>query len=451
MANRHTGIEARTPAQELLDLLGPVDSFHDTSQLGAFGMPSGAMTEDMLAAAAVAGLATRFGPLEKVHAFWFAGMSCDGCSVAATGATNPSVESMMLGAHPGIPRVILHHPVLNMESGPHYLRPAEQAIEGTLNAPYVVILEGSIADEVVAHAAGGYWSATGEEPWGPQGELRPVSSTEWIARLAPNASAMIAIGTCATWGGVPAAVGNPTGAMSLMDFLGKDYRSVLGVPVVNVPGCPPVGDNFTETVAAVLYFLQGFGPLPEFDELGRPAWLFGETVHRRCVRGAYYEEGSFAHEFGDPECLVEVGCWGPVVNCNITARGAIKGIGGCMNAGGACIGCTMPGFPDKFTPFYKRPPGSLASTTISRLVGSLIRPLRKFSNNNLNREVRWDQQGAAPSAFSRERAEPSALADVGHKFYDKVRRSSDTSRGDADVWGKQPDEAASGRSPHVRT
>ena len=451
MANRHTGIEARTPAQELLDLLGPVDSFHDTSHLGAFGMPSGAMTEDMLAAAAVAGLATRFGPLEKVHAFWFAGMSCDGCSVAATGATNPSVESMMLGAHPGIPRVILHHPVLNMESGPHYLRPAEQAIEGTLNAPYVVILEGSIADEVVAHAAGGYWSATGEEPWGPQGELRPVSSTEWIARLAPNASAMIAIGTCATWGGVPAAVGNPTGAMSLMDFLGKDYRSVLGVPVVNVPGCPPVGDNFTETVAAVLYFLQGFGPLPEFDELGRPAWLFGETVHRRCVRGAYYEEGSFAHEFGDPECLVEVGCWGPVVNCNITARGAIKGIGGCMNAGGACIGCTMPGFPDKFTPFYKRPPGSLASTTISRLVGSLIRPLRKFSNNNLNREVRWDQQGAAPSAFSRERAEPSALADVGHKFYDKVRRSSDTSRGDADVWGKQPDEAASGRSPHVRT
>ena len=290
MSDRHTRSDhpdSRTPAQLLLEALGPAEGFHDMSHLGAFGMPSGAMTEDMLAQVAVAGLPTRFGPLEKVHAFWFAGMSCDGCSVAVTGATNPSVESLMLGAHPGIPRVLLHHTVINMESGPYYLRPAEQAIEGTLDAPYVVILEGSIADETIAHAQGGYWSAVGEEPWGANGELRSVSSTEWIARLAPNAAAMIAIGTCATWGGIPSAVGNPTGAMSLMDFLGKDYRSVLGVPVVNVPGCPPVGDNFTETVAAVLYFLQGFGPLPEFDELGRPAWLFGETVHRRCVRGAY--------------------------------------------------------------------------------------------------------------------------------------------------------------------
>ncbi len=447
MAESSHTTQPRTPAEELLRLLGPVDTFHDTTQLGAFGMPSGAMTEDMLAPIATATGATRFGPLEKVHAFWFAGMSCDGCSVAVTGATLPSVESLMLGAHPGVPRVILHHPVLNIESGPHYLRPAEQAMAGELDAPYVVILEGSIADEAIAHVQGGYWSATGEEPWGPSGALRPVSSTEWIARLAPNAAAMIAIGTCATWGGVPSAEGNPTGAMSLMDFLGKDYRSVLGVPVVNVPGCPPIGDNFTETVAAVLYFLQGFGPLPEFDELGRPAWLFGETVHRRCVRGAYYEEGTFAHEFGDPECLVEIGCWGPVVNCNITSRGAIKGIGGCMNAGGACIGCTMPGFPDKFTPFYSRPPGSLASTTVSRMVGSVIRPLRKFSNNNLNREVRWDKHGARPSAYSREMTEPSALSNVGHKFYDRVRRHGDTARHDADVWGKRPDEAPSGGRP----
>ncbi|MGI8676866.1 MAG: hypothetical protein ACR2JT_08050 [Nocardioidaceae bacterium] len=453
MADRSTRSPVRnprTPAQELLDELGPVTQFHDTTHLGAFGMPSGAMTEDMLSSVATAGSPTRFGPLEKVHAFWFAGMSCDGCSVAVTGATLPSVESLLLGAHPGLPRVVLHHPVINVESGPYYLQPAEQAIAGRLDAPYVVILEGSIADEVVAHASGGYWSSTGEEPWGPDGDLRPVTSTEWVARLAPNAAAMIAIGTCATWGGVPSAEGNPTGAMSLMDFLGKDYRSVLGVPVVNVPGCPPIGDKFTETVAAVLYFLQGFGPLPEFDELGRPAWLFGETVHRHCVRGAYYEEGQFAKDFGDPECLVEIGCWGPVVNCNIASRGAIMSVGGCMNAGGACIGCTMPGFPDKFTPFYKRPPGSMASTVVSRMVGSVIRPLRKFSNNNLNREVRWDRQHATPSAFSREKSEPSALAHVNHKFYDALRRSGDTSRNDADVWGKRQDEAPSGGSPRTR-
>ncbi len=365
-----TSVDQKTPAQRLLDVLGPVDRWHDHEEIGDFGMPTRAFMEDMVEPLAKAGLGSRLGPLEKVHAFWFAGMSCDGCSVAVTGAQAPSVESLLMGAHPGLPRVVLHHPVLNVESGPNYLRAHENALKGELGAPYVIILEGSISDETMAMAGTerdnyGYWSAQGEEPWGRNGENRIVSSDEWIARLAPNAAASIAIGTCATWGGIPSADGNPTGAMSLMDFLGKDYRSVFGVPVVNVPGCPPIGDNFNETVAAILYFLQGFGPLPEFDELGRPAWLFGETVHRHCVRGAYYEEGTYAETFGDPECLVEIGCWGPVVNCNITSRGAINHVGGCMNSGGACIGCTMPGFPDKFTPFYKRPPGSLVSTRCS--------------------------------------------------------------------------------------
>jgi hydrogenase small subunit len=330
----------RTPAARLLEALGPIDRFHDPEELGDFGMPSRAFLEDMLGPpVTVAHAQHRFGPLEKVHAFWFAGMSCDGCTVSVTGATAPSIEQLLMGAHPGIPRVVLHHPVVNMESGPNYLRAHELALRGELDGPYVIILEGSAADETLSDATGGYWSGQGEEPWGDGGELRTVTTSEWLARLSPGAAASIAIGTCATWGGVPSAEGNVTGAMSLMDFLGKEYRSAFGLPVVNVPGCAPIGDNFTETVAAILYFLQGFGPLPEFDELGRPAWLFGETVHRHCVRGAYYEEGVYAHDFGDPECLVEIGCWGPVVNCNITSRGAINHVGGCMNAGGACIGC----------------------------------------------------------------------------------------------------------------
>ncbi|MBW3561749.1 MAG: hydrogenase expression protein HypE [Actinobacteria bacterium] len=390
----------------------------------------------MLEPAAKGGVGSRIGPLEKVHAFWFAGMSCDGCTVTVTGASSPSVESLLLGAHPGIPRVVLHHPVVNIESGPNYFYAHEKAIKDELDAPYVIILEGSISDETRAIAEGGYWSGQGEEPWGENGEVRTVSTDEWIARLAPGAAASLAIGTCATWGGVPSAEGNPTGAMSLMDFLGKDYRSAYGVPVVNVPGCAPVGDNFTETVAAILYFLQGFGPLPEFDDLGRPAWLFGETVHRHCVRGAYYEEGTYAEEFGDKECLVEIGCWGPVVNCNITSRGAINHVGGCMNAGGACIGCTMPGFPDKFTPFYKKPPGSTASTTASRILGSIIKPLREYSNDNLNREVRWDLHGDIPSGWARARSEPGPVRDVGHKLYDMLRRSTDTGKNRGDEWGK---------------
>lgn len=435
----HSAAPAKTPAQQLLDALGPVEKFHsDDSELGDFGLPSRTWMEQMVQPVAQAGPLSRIGPLEKIHVFWFAGMSCDGCSVSVTGATAPSVESLILGAHPGLPRLILHHPVVNVESGPNYLKPHEQAVRGELDAPYAIVLEGSISDELAALADGGYWSGQGEEPWGEGGAHRTVTTDEWIARLAPGAAAAIAIGTCATWGGIPAARGNPTGAMSLMDFLGQDYRSAFGLPVVNVPGCAPVGDNFTETVAAILYFLQGFGPLPEFDDLGRPAWLFGETVHRHCVRGAYYEEGTYAAEFGDKECLVEIGCWGPVVNCNIASRGAINHVGGCMNSGGACIGCTMPGFPDKFSPFYKVAPGSTVSTTASRLVGSFIRPLRAVTNAHLNREIRWDVQHRVPSGWSQERTEPSWSQDTLHRFYDRIRRSTDTSRNGGQPWGKQP-------------
>jgi hydrogenase small subunit len=441
--------EDSTPAQRLLEALGPVERFHDREELGDFGMPTRRYLGDMLATSLdLPGAKQRFGPLTEVHAFWFAGMSCDGCTVSVTGATAPSIEHLLMGAHPGVPRVILHHPVVNIESGPNYLRPHEQALRGELGAPYVIILEGSATDETLAVATGGYWAGHGEEPWGPDGEERTVSAAEWIARLAPGAAASIAIGTCATWGGIPSAEGNPTGAMSLMDFLGKEYRSAFGLPVVNVPGCAPVGDNFTETVASILYFLQGFGPLPEFDELGRPAWLFSETVHRHCVRGAYYEEGTFAEEFGDPECLVEIGCWGPVVNCNITSRGAINHVGGCMNAGGACIGCTMPGFPDKFTPFYKVPPGSKVSSTASRLLGGLIRPLRRATNEHLNREVRWDIHHDTPSGWAIEKSEPTLLAKVEHRFYDKLRRYSDTGKKGGDEWGRRA-ELSLAKDPSV--
>jgi hydrogenase small subunit len=358
------------------------------------------------------------GSLRTVHVFWLAGMSCDGCTIAVAGATNPSVESLLAGAVPAMPKVLLHHPVLSVEAGHEFVRNFELAWEGKLAAPYVVVYEGSIADERIAAQTGGYWAALGVEK--VDGQDRPVPTAEWLKRLAPGAAAVLAIGTCATWGGVPAAFGNVTGAMSVMDFLGADYRSAFGLPVVNVPGCAPIGDNFMETVAAVLLFLQGLGPLPEFDELGRPAWLFRETVHRGCTRAGFYEEGTFATEYGGKECLVEIGCWGPVVNCNIVERGAINHMGGCMRAGGVCIGCTMPGFPDRFSPFYKTPPGSTFSTRGARLTGLFIRPLRRITQEFQNREPRWDRTGEVPSGWGHV-SEPSGPRKVVHYFYDKWR------------------------------
>ena len=367
-------------------------------------------------------------PLDTVHVFWLAGMSCDGCTVAVAGATNPPLENLLTGTVTGLPLVVLHHPVLSVEAGEEFIESFKIAERGELGAPYVVCYEGSIADERIAAATGGYWSAIGSEPLGGD-QYRPIPTTEWLSRLAPGAAAVIAVGTCATWGGIPAAAGNPTNSMGVMDYLGKDYRGTAGLPVINIPGCAPIGDNFTETVGMILLFLQGLGPLPEFDELGRPAWLFKETVHQQCVRGGYYEEGTFAEKYGDKECLVEVGCWGPVVQCNITKRGAINHMGGCMNTGGICIGCTMPGFPDKFAPFYSIPPGSTISSNTTRTYGAVIRRLRRMTQKFQNMEPRWDETGHVPSswgAFSK----PSLASQAIHYLYEKIQFSDSVRPGD---------------------
>jgi hydrogenase small subunit len=373
----------------------------------------------------------RTGPIKMVHVFWLAGMSCDGCTIAVASATNPGVEGLLAGTFPGLPKVVLHHPVLSVEAGHEFVRNFELAEEGKLNAPYVVVYEGSVADERIAARSGGYWAGLGTRKI--NGEQQPISTAEWLKRLAPGAAAVIAIGTCATWGGIPAAIGNPTGAMSLMDFLGPDYRSDLGLPVVNVPGCSPIGDNFTETVAAVLLFLQGLGPLPEFDELGRPAWLFNETVHQQCVRAGYYEEGVFAKRYGDKECLVEIGCWGPVVQCNITSRGSINHMGGCMNVGGICIGCTMPGFPDRFAPFYKKPGGTLVSSTASRTYGALIRRLRGVTREFQNRELQWGNTGPVPSGWGHI-SQPGAVKQVIQFFYEKWQKFGSGQKEPTEPW-----------------
>jgi len=386
-----------------------------------------------------------FGPLKTVHVFWLAGMSCDGCTVAVAGATQPPLENLLTGTVTGVPQVILHHPVLSIEAGEEFIANFYKAERGELDAPYVVCYEGSIADERIAAATGGYFSAIGSERLSDDVH-RPIPTTEWLKRLAPGAAAVIAIGTCATWGGIPAAAGNPTNSMSLMDFLGKDYRGTAGLPVINIPGCAPVGDNFTETVAMVLLFLQGIGPLPEFDELGRPAWLFKETVHQRCVRGGYYEEGIFATEYGGKECLVEIGCWGPVVQCNITQRGAINHMGGCMNTGGVCIGCTMPGFPDKFAPFYKTPPGSTVSSNTARTYGAVVRRLRRMTMRYQNMETRWEDTGEVPSGWGAFQ-KPSLVNQAMHYLYQKIQFGGSVRPGD--IVGKGSLKAKGKHTPEV--
>ncbi len=322
-------------------------------------------------------------PVKEIDVLWItAGLGCDGDTIAMTAATQPSLEDLLLGALPAVPKVNLHNPLLAFENGHEFMVTFHHAAEGKL-FPFILVIEGSIPDE---HNKGeGYWAGFGTD----QQTGQPITTCEWIDRLAPRAWAVVAAGTCATYGGIHAMQGNPTGCMGLADYLGWNWKSQADIPIVNVPGCPVLPDNFMEVLLYLLYQAAGHAPMIPLDEALRPTWLFGQTVHEGCDRGGYYEQGEFAEHYGSPKCIVKLGCWGPVVNCNAGKRGWMGGIGGCPNVGGICIGCTMPGFPDKFMPFMNQPPGSLLSSHAVATYGRAIKALRSFTQASLNKEPEW--------------------------------------------------------------
>lgn len=274
-----------------------------------------------------------------LHVIWLSGGSCDGCTMSLLGASNPGIEDLLLGNVPDVPPVTLVHPVLALESGDEYLAILNAAAGGELGA-YVVVLEGSLFDESLA--GDGYFSHMGEE----QG--RPLTVTDWIDRLTPGASALIAIGTCATGGGIPAARGSVTGAMSLDTYLGDDFTARTGVPIVNVPGCAPSGEAFIETLVAAIFHLLGLTPL-ELDEEKRPRWLYSQKVYPMPPRAGYMPEEAYATE-GRPS-----------VGCPVHSQGWMNRVGGCANIGGACIGCTAPDFADRYLALTRLNPGTPAT------------------------------------------------------------------------------------------
>ena len=154
-------------------------------------------------------------PVAEVHILWItAGLGCDGDSVSVTAATQPSIEDVLLGAIPGLPKVHLHNPVLAYEERRRFFEVLVSWRRGASSNPFVLVVEGSIPNEKIKKE--GYWA--GSEPIPKTGQ--PITTNEWIDRLAPKALAVVACGTCATYGGIHAMEGNPTGAMGLADYLG---------------------------------------------------------------------------------------------------------------------------------------------------------------------------------------------------------------------------------------
>ncbi len=170
-----------------------------------------------------------------------------------------------------------------------------------------------------------------------------------------NAFAVVAVGSCASFGGIPKANPNPTGAVAISDLIGDK-------PLINISGCPPI----PEAIVGSLSYILSFGKLPELDHLGRPKAFFGETIHDRCYRRPFYERGLFAEGFDDDGarqgwCLYKVGCKGPVT---YNACATLKWNGGVsfpIQSGHGCLGCSEPNFWDGGG-FYRPLPTPLGAT-----------------------------------------------------------------------------------------
>lgn len=230
--------------------------------------------------------------------------------MAMLGATAPRIEELLAGSLTGIPEIELVHSLLAFDAGTGFIERLLAAQRGQLG-PFVLVVEGAPLDRARAGA-------------GEFNRLGPMAPEAWIEALAPVAAAVMAIGTCATSGGVPAAGGSVTGAMSLTAFLGRDFRSPSGLPIVQVPGCAPQGDAFIEALSYVFLHLEGRVPL-DLDDQGRPRWLFDEST---------------------PITVAAAAGAGLEADCGVPARGWINHIGGCVSVGGTCNGCTRPDFPD---------------------------------------------------------------------------------------------------------
>jgi hydrogenase small subunit len=264
---------------------------------------------------------------EVLSLVWIGGASCDGCTMAMLGAAEPGIEDLLLGRVPDAPPITLLHPALALESGDDYRAQLNRAASGQLT-PFMLILEGSVLDESLAGS--GSFSRMGVDVHGG-----PLTIAAWIDRLASQAEAVIAIGSCATWGGIPAASGSPTGAMGLENYLGRDFRSRANLPVINVPGCAPPGEAFVETLIYVWLHLARLVPL-DLDDECRPRWLYNEPAHPLPPRVDYLPAQAYdvSHR--------------PTVGCPVPRQGWMKGVGGCARVGGCCIGCTARDFADRY-------------------------------------------------------------------------------------------------------
>ena len=250
-----------------------------------------------------------------------------------------NIEALLRGASPTVSEIVLdivsfdYNETIMAASGVQ----AEEALAKVVKeqkGKYLCAVEGSIPlkDDGVYCCIGGR------------------SAVELAREVCGNAAATLAVGNCATFGGLPAAAPNPTGAVGVKD-------AVSGATVINLAGCPANTDNITATLVHYLTF----NTLPETDQLGRPLFAYGKRIHDNCERRPHFDAGQYVERWGDSahrqgHCLYMMGCKGPETFHNCPSQRYNQRISWPVAAGHGCVGCSEPMFWDSMAPYYQRLP-----------------------------------------------------------------------------------------------
>jgi hydrogenase small subunit len=273
-------------------------------------------------------LAEALSRAQRLPVVWLSFQECTGCTESLTRSSAPSIERLLFE----LISLDYHH-TLQAAAG----AAAEQARETVLKESAGQLL--LVVDGSVPTALGGACSTIAGE-----------DNLSLLRRCLEAAEAVIAVGTCAGYGGLPAAAPNPTGAMGIAELMERGL--VPRRPLVNLPGCPPI----PEVMSAVLAHRVAFGNFPALDAQGRPLAFYGETVHDRCSRRGHYDAGRFAKTFDDEGarsgwCLLELGCKGPLTH-NACSTVRWNGVSNPVESGHPCLGCSEAGFWDRSS-FYR--------------------------------------------------------------------------------------------------
>ncbi|OIO58614.1 MAG: Ni/Fe hydrogenase [Proteobacteria bacterium CG1_02_64_396] len=248
---------------------------------------------------------------------WLPFQECTGCTESLTRTNSPAIGDLVLD------HISLDYSETLQAASGHQAEQARAAAMKENWGQYILAIDGSVST-----ADGGIHTV-----------LAGRTALDILKEAAEGAAAVVAIGSCASFGGLPAASPNPTNAKAISELIGK--------PVINVPGCPPIGDVITGVVTYVLTF----GKLPELDDLNRPTAFYGQRIHDRCYRRPFYDKGLFARGFDDAgakagHCLFQMGCKGPVTYNACATMKWNQGTSWPVQSGHGCLGCSEPNFWD---------------------------------------------------------------------------------------------------------